>query len=229
VQAPPAAQSRLLRRLLLGALTLIIAAGLFGAIAEGVANPGPLTQLDVEISQALHRRAEPALTAVMLAVTHLHSTVAVSFYAAVLAAILTRRRQWRRLAALLLCVPGGMGVNVLMKLAFQRARPDFDDPLLSLSTYSFPSGHVAATTLLYGFGVAWVFAATARWPLRGAAVAAWVVAVLLVAFSRVYLGVHYPSDVAAAVAEGIAWLAVCLGALAAFWRESASASMPVSG
>jgi undecaprenyl-diphosphatase len=44
--------------------------------------------------------------------------------------------------------------------------------------------------------------------------------IIAVAFSRMYLGVHYLSDVVAAFAEGVAWLAICVGALAAFWREA---------
>ena len=47
-------------------------------------------------------------------------------------------------------VAGGLTLNVLMKLAFHRARPSFDDPLLTLTSYSFPSGHVAGSTLFYG-------------------------------------------------------------------------------
>ena len=115
---------------------------------------------------------------------------------------------------------GGLLLNVLMKLAFHRARPVFDDPLLTLSTYSFPSGHVAGSTILYGLVVVWVFGHTRRRSRRLLAVAGAFAAIGLVAFSRMYLGVHYLSDVSAAFAEGVAWLALCLSAFAAFWREA---------
>ena len=115
---------------------------------------------------------------------------------------------------------GGLALNVLMKLAFHRARPSFDDPLLTLATYSFPSGHVAGSTIFYGLAVLWVFARTRRALWRVLALAGAVLMIVVVAFSRMALGVHYLSDVAAAFAEGVAWLAICVSAFAAFWREA---------
>ncbi len=214
------AGTRLAVRLGFGALVLIAAAWLFGGIAEDVVTGDRLTLLDGEVAQWLHRHATPSLTAWMLAVTHLHSTVAVTIYTLLAAAFLWRRRAWRTLATVVTCMAGGLLLNVLMKLAFHRARPVFEEPLLTLTTYSFPSGHVAGSTILYGLAVAWVFGHTRRGSWRLIAVAAAFAAIVLVAFSRMYLGVHYLSDVAAAFAEGVAWLALCLSAFAAFWREA---------
>jgi undecaprenyl-diphosphatase len=98
----------------------------------------------------------------MLFLTDLHSTFAVACYAALAGLGLGWRRRWRWLATTALVVGGGLALNVAMKLAFRRARPSFDEPLLTLSTYSFPSGHVLASTLLYGLVVAWIFARTPR-------------------------------------------------------------------
>ncbi len=109
-----------------------------------------------------------------------------------------------------LTVPLGMLLNVLMKYAFHRARPSFDDPLLALTTYSFPSGHVAGATLFYGVMAAVVISRTAAWRWRVMAVLAAITMVALVALTRMYLGVHYLSDVLAAFAEGVAWLTLCL-------------------
>ena len=207
-------------RLGVGALLLVAAAWLFGAIAEGVAGGDRLTELDAEVAQWLHRHATPALTRTMLVWTNLHSTAAVGAYAAVAVLVLAVERSWRRLTLVVVAVAGGLALNVLMKLAFHRARPVFDDPLLTLSTFSFPSGHVAGSTIFYGLGVLWVFARTRRPLWRGLALVGAALAIAVVAFSRAYLGVHYLSDTAAAFAEGVAWLAICVGALAAFWREA---------
>jgi membrane-associated phospholipid phosphatase len=223
VSSPPLAGSRragLALRLGIGAALLILAAWLFGAIAEDVATSDRLTVLDVEVARWLRLHATPEVTRWMMAITDLHSTVAVSCYAVVVAAALSWHRQWRRLATVVVCVAGGLTLNVLMKLAFHRARPVLDDPLLTLSSYSFPSGHVAGSTLMYGLVVAWVFARTRRPLVRVAVVIAAAGAIALVAFTRMYLGVHYLSDVAAAFAEGIAWLALCFSALAAFWGRT---------
>ncbi|MEP7138736.1 MAG: phosphatase PAP2 family protein [Caldimonas sp.] len=213
---PPA---RLGLQLATGALALIAAAWLFGAIAEDVVTGDRLTVVDVELARWLHERATPALTRWVLVVTNLHSTIAISCYGAVLALLFAFRRHWRRVVALLVCLAGGLALNVLMKLAFHRARPVFDHPLLTLSSYSFPSGHVAGATIFYGLGVVFVFMQTRRWRPRIAALVVAGLAITVVAFSRTYLGVHYLSDVAAAFAEGVAWLAVSLTALDAYWRR----------
>ena len=115
-------------------------------------------------------------------------------YAVIFAALLAWRRQWRRLATVFVCVGGGLLLNVLMKLAFHRARPVLDDPLLTLSSYSFPSGHVAGSTIAYGLLVAWVFGRTRRPLWRVLAVVGASAAIALVAFTRMYLGVHYLSE-----------------------------------
>ena len=223
MSSPPVAASRraeLALRLGVGALFLIAAAWLFGAIAEDVVTGDRLTVVDVQLAQWLGAHVTPQLTRWMLLVTDLHSTVAVSCYAMLVAAALAWRRQWRHLATVFVCVAGGLTLNVLMKLAFQRARPVFDEPLLTLTSYSFPSGHVAGSTLMYGLIVAWTFTRTRRTPVRAAVVVAAAGAIALVAFTRMYLGVHYLSDVAAAFAEGVAWLALCLSALTAFWGRA---------
>lgn len=213
-------RAELALRLGVGALLLIAAAWLFGAIAEDVATSDRLTVLDVEVARWLRAHATPTLTHWMLFVTNLHSTIAVSCYAAVVAAALGWRRQWRTLATVFLSVGGGLLLNVLMKLAFHRARPVLDDPLLTLSSYSFPSGHVAGSTLAYGLLVAWAFTKTRRLRWRLLAIGAATGVIALVAFTRMYLGVHYLSDVVAAFAEGVAWLALCLSGLAVFWRRT---------
>lgn len=197
-------------RLTVGAIVLLGAAWLFGGIAEDVVHGDPLTQVDDWLAQWLHARAVPWLTSVMLAVSALHGTPAMTVWTALTALGLTWRRRWHWLLALLLSVPLGMLVNALMKLAFARARPQFEHPLVVLASYSFPSGHVAASTLFYGFLCALYLSRSVSWPLRVAAVLAAGAMIVLVAFSRLYLGAHYLSDVLAAIAEGIAWLALCL-------------------
>src|SRR6476619_1835848 len=151
------ARAALGRRLAAGALLLVAAAWLFGALAEDVASGDRLTAVDANIAAWLHRHATPPLVTAMLVWTQLHSTVAVGAYAAVAALVLAFERSWRRATLVVVSVGGGLAVNALMKLAFHRARPSFDDPLLTLATYSFPSGHVAGSTIFYGLVGAAVF------------------------------------------------------------------------
>jgi membrane-associated phospholipid phosphatase len=199
--------------LTLGALTLIGAGWLFGGIAEDVVTGDPLTIVDASVAAWFHARTIPLLTLPMLLITHLHGTWSITVLSLALAIVLIRQRAWYWLQALLLVVPGGMLLNVLTKHAFGRARPDFADPILTLNTYSFPSGHVAAATLLYGLLAAIIVTRIDAWRTRVLVGSLALLLITLVALSRVYLGAHYLSDVLAGFAESTAWLALCLTAM----------------
>jgi membrane-associated phospholipid phosphatase len=205
--------------LTIGAALMLVAAWLFAGIAGDVASGAAITTLDVALAGWFHRHASQGFTVVMLAITWMHSVPGIAVLALLFGARLYLHRAWYWLLALVLSVPGGMLLNVAFKHVFQRARPHFDDPLLTLSTYSFPSGHTASATVLYGLLACWLaaHARSRRSALLAAAGA--VAAVALVALSRMYLGVHYLSDVLAAAAEGSAWLAVCVTAVSTLRRH----------
>lgn len=199
--------------LTLGALVLFGACWGFGEVAQSVVRGEPLTVLDVRLAQWLYDHAVPGLTYAMLVITHTNGVVAISLYAFAMAVFLARTREWYWLTTLILAVPLGEALNLLLKLAFHRTRPSFENPLLVLTTYSFPSGHVAGATLFYGLLAAFLVTKTASWRRRTAVVVSAAIVVMLVSASRMYLGVHYLSDVLAAFAEAVAWLAVCLTAV----------------
>ncbi|MFL6661925.1 MAG: hypothetical protein ACJ8G7_07075, partial [Rhizobacter sp.] len=100
MRAPVSPGARLGFQLGLGALVLIGAAWAFGVIAEDVASRDRLTVLDAQVALWLHERTAPALTRLMLVVTDLHSTVAVSLYGSAAGLYLIARRQWRPLTTL---------------------------------------------------------------------------------------------------------------------------------
>ncbi len=217
----PAPQGHLGLQLTLAALVLIGFSWLFGGIAEDVVSGDPLTVIDVQLARWFSNHAAPALTRAMLVVSDLHGVQSMSVLAGVTAAVLAWRRNWSWLMVLVLSMPGGMLVNVLMKLAFQRARPVSDHPLLVLTSYSFPSGHVAGATLFYGL-LAAIYASGHRgWGGKVMAVLSATAVVVLVALSRMVLGVHYLSDVLAAFAEGVAWLTVCMVGVRTYWQYRA--------
>ncbi len=206
--------------LTLGAIVLIGAAWLFGGIAEDVMHGDPLTVLDVGVSAWLHARMAPPLTTVMRFFTQLGGTVFISSAALLTALFLLRRRRWYALLALFLAVPGGMLLNVLLKSAFHRHRPSFNDPVLTLTSYSFPSGHTMAATVFYGVLAAFAVRKLQDWRWRVLVVLVAALMVLLIGFSRIYLGAHYLSDVMAASAEGLAWLALSLTAVETIRRRN---------
>lgn len=213
------APARLGVQLGLGALVLVLSSALLGALAHEFSSAAGLLALDTSLAEWLHRHARPELTAVLLVVTHLHGTGAVALYGLAVGTWLAARRRWRPFLLLGLGLGGVLILNALMKLAFARARPAFDEPLLTLATYSFPSGHVAGSTVAYGLVAIAVFGATRSQALRALAMLGAFAAIILVAFTRMYLGVHYLSDVLAGFAEGVAWLTICCMGLQAYWHR----------
>lgn len=219
VQARLTPHSYLGLQLTVGAILLLGFSWLFGGIAEDVVHKDPLTTVDATVSQWFHDHATPAFSKIMLAITHAHDPVPVVLVVIGIAGFLVWRRDRYWLLCLACVVPFGMALNVAMKYAFHRIRPTFDNPLLLMPSYSFPSGHVAGATLVYGFLAALLVARIPAWRWRVMIVLLAFAMVVLVALTRVYLGVHYLSDVLAAFAEGLAWLTLCFTGVNTFWRH----------
>lgn len=205
--------------LTIGIAVLVLTAWLFGIIAGQVADEGPLTLFDLELARDLHARATPGVTSLMLAFTHWNSVAGVLVMTAILGYALLRQRMDFWLLALVATVPGGMAVNLLMKLTFARARPQFEHPLVTLETFSFPSGHASGATLFYGFIACLLVHHMATTGKRLLIIVASALMVAAVCFSRVYLGAHYLTDVLAGVAEGLAWLAICITTVSSLRRR----------
>lgn len=206
------------RPALVAVLALAMAV-VFGALAADLVLHGPVTRLDGPVSAWFGAHPRPWLTDLMVALSAAHGTLAILVVAAVMAIVLAAVGQAQWVPALVLTVPGGLLLNGVVKLAFHRARPVFDHPLVHLGSFSFPSGHAAGSTVLWGFLLV-LWRAREREPaarLAGAAVA--IIVVALTCLSRVYLGAHYPSDVLAGIAEGTLWLLGCFAVVQAVARR----------
>ena len=214
--------------LTIGALMLVGAAWLFGALAEDVVNRDPIVVIDEGIANWFHARATPAAVEAMKTLTFFGSTAWIGGTAALLAIYLARRRDWYRLIVLLLITPGGAGLNLLIKMAFHRQRPFFADPIQALDSYSFPSGHTMAATLFYGLLAVFAFRYLPSVRGRLFAILCAVVLIALVGLSRIGLGVHYFSDVVAAVTAGLAWLTLCVTAVETLRRRLAELKTPIA-
>ena len=132
------------------------------------------------------------------------------------AVVLFYRIGWRLSAVLLVVSTGGSIVlTTVLKGVFKRARPELFDSGYQASFYSFPSGHATVAVGFYGMLtviLAYRLEGLARW----AVAASGVLMVLLIGFSRLYLGVHYPTDILAGYLAALLWL-VCVGGVYALW------------
>ncbi len=192
-----------------GIFVLAGASWLFSGIAEDVMEGSRLTEFDRIISNWFHARQTPSGIAFMEFVSFLASAPWVAGVGLVVIVSLVHKKCWHRLTAFVLAVGGGMALEPFWKITFHRQRPSFTEALLSFDGFSFPSGHTMAATLLYGMLAILAVISWQTWRWRFLAVFGTIVMISLVGLSRVYLGAHYPSDVLAAAAGGLAWTALC--------------------
>ena len=114
------------------------------------------------------------------------------------------------LGSWLAAVAGSAVLNQLLKGLFERPRPYFEHPLLIEPSYPFPSGHAMESFVVYGMLVYFAVLALRSWKARVAVVCGAALLVVLIGFSRMYLGVHYFSDVLAGYAAGGVWLSALI-------------------
>jgi membrane-associated phospholipid phosphatase len=155
---------------------------------------------DAPIILAIHRLSSPVMNIVMKAVTLTGGSVAI-ILAIVLFVWFARKRDYLNAATIAISLSGGAALNSILKVLLSRPRPSLFPPMVFASGFSFPSGHVAASVAVYGFLAVLLW----RHGHRGFTIlsGAWV---LVVAVSRIYLGVHYPSDALGAIAFSTIWL-----------------------
>ena len=210
---PATAESkrRLSIALIIGLLTAAAALLLFTWLGREILE-GEVLAFDDRLRTLVHDVASPRLTTIMRAAS-LYGGPAVLIPAGLVAAAAFLVKGWRRGALLAVVTLAGAGLlNLLLKFSFARVRPAsfFDYPLPG--SPSFPSGHALYAASVFG-GLAVLLTARIRSLLLQLAI--WFVAtalILLVGLSRVYLGVHYPSDVFAGYAIGVVWVtAVAFG------------------
>jgi undecaprenyl-diphosphatase len=188
-----------LRRFLLPGLCLAAAVA-FGKIANEV-HEQETTAYDRAISLTLHRLDSPIMDTAMRAFTFLGSFPAVAAVALAVAIWLLRRRDKAGAAMLIGVAAVSEMLNLALKETFQRARPSLFAEIATLHSYSFPSGHAMSSAAIYG-AVAVLWGRAYPGHTRAARLIA-AALVLLIGTSRIYLGVHWFTDVIAGVAAGL--------------------------
>jgi membrane-associated phospholipid phosphatase len=157
---------------------------------------------DAPLILAIHQFSHPWLDTVMRILTQAGEIGAISV-ALLVAVWFARKRQYLNAASIMISLSGAAALNTLLKFLLKRPRPDLFPPLAAESGFSYPSGHVTASLAVYGFLAVLLWRSHHRgWAIFSAA---WVP---VVAISRIYLGVHYPSDTLGALIFTSVWLVV---------------------
>lgn len=200
--------------LVLGGAAAVGAGYLFVELAE---QARLTTSIVYRVDQAVHawlgHVRQPAVTVLLGTATNIGGTAGLATLVAVVAALLLARQE--RASAIFVVVTAGAGalLNLGLKLIFARARPDLASAIAEAQWYSFPSGHAMSSFISFGALAYLVLRQPWPWVARSAGLAVAMTMVVLVGLSRVYLGVHWASDIAGGWSAGTVWL---ISAVAAF-------------
>lgn len=187
--------------------------------------PGNTLELDAKILRVMRDPNDPSrgmgpawLPPVAIFITNLGSTTMLTALPVLATAYLFWRRQ-RRAAAYVACASlGGLVLILLLKHLFGRPRPDVVPHLVQVTSTSFPSGHSMMSAVIYLSLAVLLFEAAGRRRMKAFLIPLALALSGLIGLSRVYLGVHYPTDVVGGWAAGTAWALLCWGT-AHFMRE----------
>lgn len=193
--------------LLLGLGTAILALIFFGWLADE-ALEGDARWFDDATRAAVHQFASPLLTAIMRGFSFIGSTIALTVGTIFVVVRFVMRRLKREAKLFAITMIGAAVLNITLKLAFKRPRPLPFFNLTPPESYSFPSGHSLTSAVFFGALAAIL---TARIKSKRVRTGVWIVSTamfLLIGLSRIYLGVHYTTDVIAGFAAALIWILV---------------------
>ncbi|MBA4543466.1 phosphatase PAP2 family protein [Thermoactinomyces daqus] len=184
--------------------------GTFAALSEDLIH-GKLKLFDTIIGEWIYRFTEPGVTTAAVWITTLGSAfVEVPLLLGTVAWLLFRSKKHWQAVMLAISLSGSELLNLFLKEIFHRSRPTLPH-LVEAGGYSFPSGHAMAAASFYGMLGYCIWRSRQKqgkcsWPLP----AFTGMLIFLIGLSRVYLRVHFPSDVIAGFGAGGAWLIICI-------------------
>lgn len=200
-----------LRTLIIAFILFIIPVVAFAYIADEVVE-GDTMQIDNRILLGIYHQSTPILNEIVLHVTDLGGVMGVAGLTAIAIGIFLYRSRWQACLQIAAGVAGAAALNVVLKLLFERDRPNLWQHLIFENSYSFPSGHSMLSSAL-AFSLVVVMWHT-RWRWVVFALAA--IYVVSIGFTRLYLGVHYPTDVIAGWCVSAAWVIIVAVVLGSF-------------
>ncbi len=217
------------RHLAIGLALSIVFTAIFARLFDFVEDHGTaVSSFDREISFWMYHHRTQHLTQAATVLAHLGSPPVMAGLGAVSALVGVFWRRVRGAAWTMPIAIVGAGVIIQgVKLVIKRPRPSFFTPLLHESGFSFPSGHSLIAIVVYGLLGYFVLHLFKNFAVRLAVRILTVLVVVAIGVSRVYVGVHYPTDVLAGWTAGVPWLISCLALHEVLARRWPSAGEPV--
>jgi undecaprenyl-diphosphatase len=175
---------------------------------------GRLHLFDQKVMGLVQTYSSPFLDSIMILITAMGSkwVIGLLLIACISLILLKQRNYWGTLISFLTVAGGGI-LNLLLKGRFERERPEINR-IIDADGFSFPSGHSMGSMIFYGF-LGYLVFRSSKWKIHSKL--GWItllsMVIFLVGTSRVYLGVHYPSDVLAGFSAGFIWLILCISIL----------------
>lgn len=193
--------------LIAGALITAWAGDGFIDLAEKVhAKNDRLERADARVHDWTVGERSPDATFFFTSMTYIGGPAGLATIVVAVTIVMAFRRRWRWIIYLVVTTSVGALLDLELKRYFARARPDVAEMLRRANGYSFPSGHAMGSTVVFGALGYLAFRAIRGWPARAAVIAFLYTLIAAVALSRVYLGVHWISDVFAGVTAGTVWV-----------------------
>jgi undecaprenyl-diphosphatase len=201
--------------IVMGLVVCLLTAWLFAALLDSVREHDVLVYRDQAVASWFHGNGTALGDRVFVIISMIGSPAAMAVLFGAAALYLWRTKQRTLLVAWALSYVGGTVLDGVIKDVVRRPRPEFAAKFLHYSSWSFPSGHSMGS--LIGFAMlAYTIIRVRKMesiPAKAGIWAAAIIMIALVGYSRIYLGVHYLSDVIAGYALGVLWLAVCFTGL----------------
>jgi len=156
----------------------------------------------------------------MAVVTQLGGRTAIMIASFAVTGYLASKKRFDYLSGYLTAIIGGSFLALVLKLGIHRIRPLTETSLINASGWSFPSGHAMMSMIFYGMITYFLLRSGHSWRLRMFFVTVAGFIVVMIGLSRIYLQVHYLSDVLAGYAGGLFWLSICITGLEAYREKS---------
>ncbi len=194
-------------------------AWIFGGITEDILTGDPFVAVDQWVLNHVLYFRTPVVSHMMIILTQFGGWMVITIGSLIIMAYLLLKRRIDYLVSYVVAILGGNLLFLILKMGIHRVRPISEASLTGVEGWSFPSGHAVMSIMFYGIVTYFIVRSIRSWKPCVFTVMAALFVVCLIGFSRIYLQVHYLSDVIAGYVGGLFWLTICLTGLEIYGKK----------